>query len=51
VSYDAYEAISGNPVTDVAAVTGTGAHPAYKHMSGGTVAENNPPFVELGFVT
>ncbi len=51
VSFDAYEALTGNPVTDVAAVTGTGAHPAYKHMPGGTVSENNPPFVELGFVT
>src|SRR4028118_625756 len=51
LSFDAYEAMTGNPVTDVAAVTGTGAHPAYKHMAGGTVAENNPPFVELGFVT
>ncbi len=51
LSFDAYEAMTGNPVADVAAVTGTGAHPAYKHMPGGTVAENNPPFVELGFVT
>src|SRR3954449_464129 len=28
-SFDAYAAITGNPVTDVAAVTGTGAHAAY----------------------
>src|SRR3954447_3720481 len=50
-SFDAYAAITGNSVTDVAAVTGAGAHPAYKHTPGGTVSENNPPFVELGFVT
>jgi hypothetical protein len=50
-SFDAYAAITGNPVIDVAAVTGAGAHAAYKHTAGGTVAENNPPFVELGFVT
>lgn len=50
-SFDAYEAITGNPVADVAAVTGSGAHVAYKHTAGGTVSENNPPVVELGLVT
>src|SRR3954470_18643377 len=29
ISFAAYTAMTGNPVTDVAAVTGTGAHPAY----------------------
>src|SRR5690349_14276803 len=33
-SFDAYTAITGNPVTNVAAVTGTGAHAFYKHTPG-----------------
>src|SRR3954468_6633529 len=40
-SFDAYAAITGNSVTDVAAVTGAGAHAAYKHTAGGTLSENN----------
>lgn len=50
-SFDAYAAMTGNPVTDVAAVVGPPAVPAYKHMPGGTLAENNAPFIELGLVT
>src|SRR5687768_13506951 len=40
-SFDAYAAITGNAVTDVAATTGAGAHAAYKHTPGGTNSEKN----------
>lgn len=47
-SFAAYEAISGNPVTFVAAVSG---NPAHRHVAGGTLSENNSPYVEIGLVT
>jgi len=50
-SFGAIDALSGNTTTFVAATTGVGAQPAYKHTAGGTNSEKNPPFVEMGTVT
>lgn len=51
LSFDAYGAITGNTVTQTAAAAGPPAVPQSAEMAGGTDAELNSPFVELGAVS
>jgi hypothetical protein len=51
LSMKAFAAMTGTTVTNVAATTGEGATPAHKEIAGGTRAEMNVPYVEIGAVS
>lgn len=51
LSFGAYGALTGNVVTQTAAVTGPPAVPQSAEMLGGTDSELNAPFVEIGAVS